>query len=416
MKRQRSFIGVLALGLLLVLAVGLSQVQGAAPPAASASGETEFGAAAVVDNRIPIQGRLTNDGGSPLTGSYIIRFRLYDDTDTVLCEDIHTVIVDGGLFSTYIDGCMSSDISGQQLFLGIKVGDDAEMTERQPIYPVPYALSLRPGAIIDDTDSYVEMNRYDSSGVFPTRYGVYATADAGGTVRASGVYGRSDGGHGVDGYSEGGFGVNGYSHNVGVRGASDTGSGVVGVSDSGPGVECYSDSGAALAVSGTGIIQSSARSYLWISGNGLRARYEADTTVIDLDSAGGAIISPGTNLVEDKYVMLPVTVVGPLYGQNVTISGLDIYWRGDTEFDGISWVGLRRQIGVGTHITLVNDSTDRTCEDSVVPQGCTIHYDITSNNVLSPDSGVFYLVLGLKFGGELTWIQIGGARLTLEHD
>jgi hypothetical protein len=61
----------------------------------------------------------------------------------------------------------------------MKVGSGEEMTERQPIYPVPYALSLRPGAIINDTSSHVQLNRYDASGVIPARYGICATANDG---------------------------------------------------------------------------------------------------------------------------------------------------------------------------------------------------------------------------------------------
>ena len=44
------------------------------------------------------------------------------------------------------------------------------------------------------------------------------------------------------------------------------------------------------------------------------------------------------------------------------------------------------------------------------------HYDPTSNNVLTADSGILYLTLELAFSGSTTWVEIGGVRLTLEHN
>lgn len=121
--------------------------------------------------------------------------------------------------------------------------------------------------------------------------------------------------------------------------------------------------------------------------------------------------------------MLPITVPGPLYGQDVTISDLDIYWKGETEFDAISAVIMRRQTGVCSSASCYDDiifdvgGAGFTCQDGVVPEeGCTVHYDATSNNVLTTDSGILYLTLGLNFNSDTSWINIGGVRLTLEHD
>ena len=62
------------------------------------------------------------------------------------------------------------------------------------------------------------------------------------------------------------------------------------------------------------------------------------------------------------------------------------------------------------------DSADHVCELANEPTGCTVHYDLTDNNILSPTSGVLYLTLELAFSGEASPIDIGGARLTLEYD
>jgi len=138
---------------LLALALGLTQAQGPEPEG-EVDAEGEVGAAAV-GAVIPIQGRLTDANGTPLDGTHTITFTLYTSSGggTILCQDEDPVDVNNGLFNAYMDHCTSADINGQQLYLGIQVGGDPEMTPRKPIYPVPYAWSLRPGAVISNTSS-----------------------------------------------------------------------------------------------------------------------------------------------------------------------------------------------------------------------------------------------------------------------
>lgn len=111
----------------------------------------------IVDDIIQVQGRLTDETGVALNGSFSIRAALYDVSSggTARCSDTDTVAVDNGLFTLNMDFCTLDDINGDRLYLGIKVGTDAEMTPRQVIYPVPYAMALRPGAIIKGADSYI---------------------------------------------------------------------------------------------------------------------------------------------------------------------------------------------------------------------------------------------------------------------
>jgi hypothetical protein len=112
---------------------------------------------AVVDNVIPIQGRLTDASGNPLNGTYNIVASIYD-TETggvARCADLASVTVENGLFNMNIDTCNFSDINGDQLWLGIQAGTDPMMTPRQPIYPVPYAFTVRPGTTIKGATSYL---------------------------------------------------------------------------------------------------------------------------------------------------------------------------------------------------------------------------------------------------------------------
>lgn len=155
MKNPRILVGLLVMGLVLALAAGVLQAQG--PDQEDDAGAAEVEAGAAVSSVVPIQGRLTDASGNPLDGSYSVTARLYavGTGGTALCEDTDTVNADNGLFNMKMSFCSASDIDGKSLYLGIKVGSDPEMTPRQAIYPVPYAWTVKPGAIIKGADSYL---------------------------------------------------------------------------------------------------------------------------------------------------------------------------------------------------------------------------------------------------------------------
>ncbi len=346
-----------------------------------------------VQSYFPVQGRLTDASGNPLDGSFSITFRLYDvyTGGTALCSDTNTVKVSNGLFSTEVWGNCAGSIKGAQLYLSIEVESNGEMDPRQPIFAVPYAWSLRPGAVIIGSvgpEAILHVENTDPNGRGLRAYELSTTGVNYALVAAA--------------KSPDGFG--GYIYNNG----------------GGTGLRAESNTGAAIQATGSGIIQSSALSYVWISGSGLKPYHQADSTIIDMDTIGGAKIYRGATG-GDKNVMLPITITGPLYGQNVKVIGMDVYFLCDTSFDVITATLLRRQTGVcGTaacYVNLINDGTDINCDDAVSPTGCSHHWDITSvNNVLTADSGVLYLTFQLAFNSNTSWVEIGGVRLTLAHD
>jgi hypothetical protein len=118
----------------------------------SVSGSGGALAASSVTSSINYQGRLTDSSGNPPNLDKIsMTFKLYDSASgkTALATDTHLVTVTDGLFSTNIT-FDPSYFDGQALWLGIKLeGEASEMTPRQELRPVPYALSLRPGAVIN---------------------------------------------------------------------------------------------------------------------------------------------------------------------------------------------------------------------------------------------------------------------------
>jgi hypothetical protein len=179
MKGSRLLNLVLILIALLALSVGWAQAQeqNADEDAQPYGGET---VAAVLEDAIPIQGRLTDASGSPLSGDHSVTFSLYDDplAGTLLCSTNYDPLpMNNGLFSVTVTGCTDSDISGNQLYLGVQVDADAEMTPRQPIYAVPYARSLRPGADISgEVDSGSILALYNTSTVDGSK-GLWAAAE-----------------------------------------------------------------------------------------------------------------------------------------------------------------------------------------------------------------------------------------------
>jgi hypothetical protein len=406
--KQRSALLTSMLAALLLLAVtaGLSLAQG---PGSSAETDREgpTNPDVVVPGAIPIQGRLTSASGAPLNGTYTMTFRLYEvETGGVaLCTDTNSVPVQNGLFNSYIDYCYDGTLWGQKVWFSVQLQGDAEMTPRQVIYPVPYALGLVPGVVI--SASHANPFSVKTTAASGRALEGLATSSTGTNY---GVYGTSNS---PDGYA-------GYFYNsgsgIGMSSISVAGTAIVAGSLGGPTIRTNSSTGTALALEGTGRLTSTAKSYIWISGNGVRPWHHNDTTYIDMDTIGGAKVYPGATA-SARVVMLPITVPGPLYGQNVRVSALDVYWNADLDNDAITAVLLRRQTGVcdttACYDSILFDTVDHTC---LTATGCTLHYALTTDNTLTTSAGALYLAIEMMAGANDSYIQIGGVRLTLEHD
>jgi hypothetical protein len=211
MKGYRFPYLILTLTLLLVLSVGWAQAQDKGPDE-----EVSQPQGAVLANPIPIQGRLTDASGVPLTGNHSVTFRLYDDlvVGAILCSTNYNPLpMTNGLFNITVSGCDDTDIDGDQLYLGVQVDADAEMSPRQPIYAVPYARSLRPGADIrGEVGGSSTLSLYNTS-ISDSSKGLYAEV-LGASGITFGVIGRS---HSPDGYG-------GYFYNTGAAGVGLFGS------------------------------------------------------------------------------------------------------------------------------------------------------------------------------------------------
>jgi hypothetical protein len=114
------------------------------------------------------QGRLLNTDGTPATGSVSMTFSLYDSSTatTPIWTETQSVTLDGGYFSVQLGSMTSlssaatltSDLAkGVGLFLGLTVGTDSEMTPREEVTTVPYAMVAQ-NAIGDITPHSVAVN------------------------------------------------------------------------------------------------------------------------------------------------------------------------------------------------------------------------------------------------------------------
>lgn len=125
----------------VLVLIGVNQVR-AAPSPAAATLNTSL-------NTITYQGRLTDTNGTPLSGAYVITFRLYDVATggTALWSEYwagsDSVVVTRGLFSVRLGSLTAIPTavitSTSNLWLGVSVGTDAEMTPRVQLGSAPYA-------------------------------------------------------------------------------------------------------------------------------------------------------------------------------------------------------------------------------------------------------------------------------------
>ena len=263
-------------------------------------------AVAVITNDIvQVQGRLTDASGVPINGNVTVTAAIYDVVTggVARCTDSDPVTAVNGLFTMEMDFCTASDFNGDQLYLGIKVGTDAEMTPRQAIYAVPYAWGLRPGAIVKGADSTI-----------------------------------------------------------------------------------------------------------FVPGSALVRNLNTDTTRWDIQANGAARVWRGATA-GTKVIYFPVTLPGVLYGQDVTIKQVRVYYRNQNGTNNyITETDLYVQTDADSWLQIVSDTANRTSNTAT-------NYTLTptQNNVLTNDQGILGLFLYLNFANDTEYIQIGGVRLTLGH-
>ena len=108
---------------------------------------------------ISYQGKLTDSQGDPLNTTVSIRFSVYAQVtggSALWTETQPSVVVQSGIFNVLLGSVSSfpSDLfNGSDRWLGIRVGSDAEMSPRQQIVSVGYALRAADADKLDGQDA-----------------------------------------------------------------------------------------------------------------------------------------------------------------------------------------------------------------------------------------------------------------------
>lgn len=143
-------------------------------------------ASSAVPSVLTQQGRLFTSTGSPATGTVSIQFSVYGAATggTALWTETQSVTLDDGYFSARLGEATAipaSVFDGSTRYLAVKVGTDAEMTPRQALVSVPYALMAN-NAVGDITPTSVSVNGttvINASGQWVGPGGVGATGPTG---------------------------------------------------------------------------------------------------------------------------------------------------------------------------------------------------------------------------------------------
>lgn len=387
--RQALLIGVFVL---LIGAVGLALAQGPEGDD-DVLPQGDVNVATSLYDVIPIQGRLLDRNGNPINGTRTIRMTLYDAETggTALCTDADGVTAVNGLFNAYMNNCTAQDLNGRQVWLGIRVGGDAEMIPRQMINAVPYAWSLRPGAIISETSTSAILSVFNRG----NGLGLYGYS-AGGGLRGPAIVAEAGGTSGIALYA--------------LTNSTDT-SVAINNRGTGPLLKGFGGDGGEdeIRVSNDGSIETKADSYIFIPGTQVIKNLSSDTTRWDVQTNGSVRIWRGSDSGSKKYVYLSIVVPAVLYGRGVDVESITVYYKcqdGSKSYIGRTY--LDKQTDADSGETVAADDTDRTSNTAT-------SYTLTVNNVLSASQGILGLRFELVFADDSTYIQLGGVRVQLGH-
>ena len=332
--------------------------------AISATNRTAFGQApdAVAEPNAPLavsqvlsyQGRLLDPStGAPKNdGVYEMTFSIYNvlTGGTALWTETKSVTVGGGAFTSLLGDTtplVLGNFDGQELFLGIKVGDDAEATPRQRLAHSAYAMFAEKAGSADTatsattagdagtldgndsadfaTSSHAHDDRYFTEGESNSAFVNTAGPDAmtGNDANAILNVTQNGSGHGIEGItsatSPGKAGVYGATASVTGAGTPNGTPGVFGRSSSSFGVVGFSNTD-------DGVYGRSNEEY------GVRAESAGSKAAIFALASGGTSTSHGVQAsgyygVSASGSSRGVSAFGPIgvYGDSSTAGGFGLY-------------------------------------------------------------------------------------------
>lgn len=190
-----------------------------------------------VSTAFTYQGRLA-DSGAPANGAYDLRFSLFDaasgGAQVGSTQSLNDVTVADGYFTVALD-LGAGVFEGDERWITVEVRPGAStdsytaLDPRTQLASVPYALGLRPGAVVNT--SQLDVPAITVGAPNANSNALVATGNGNGYAVIFGEDQSPAGGYGVYGKSGTGTGVRGESTSwAGVWGESTLASGVVGIS------------------------------------------------------------------------------------------------------------------------------------------------------------------------------------------
>ncbi len=314
------------------------------------------------------QGYLTDSSGVPVDAIYDMVARLYDAEAGGTAEwgpETHNdVPVVAGLFNLVLGSTvvLNPDVFDEALFLELTV--DGTVLPRQPLRTTAYAFGLVPGAEVEGA---------------PPAGTTYALSVANETGVATGR----------------GFFASGPQYGIYAR---ETGSGDIGI---------YTpDYVRALGY------RSGADSYVFVPGHEIIPPDGFNESTVKLDAETGGRLAIRTAAAGvNKSVYLPIQVPSVLFGQNVTIEQIQLYYElSDPNNSYITQVFLeQRDLADGTINILLNSATD--LKGTGVRSAAFTPTDAT----LSSSTGPLTFRILSNFQDTTDAVRIYGIRLRLGH-
>jgi hypothetical protein len=115
---------------------------------------------------------------------------------------------------------------------------------------------------------------------------------------------------------------------------------------------------------------------------------------------------------QGKYFVIPVTLPSVLYGTNVTVEELTVYYATSDPASYISTTQLYITTGVWTNDVVMQDLTDR---KSTHPTSYSVGPYSAGLTDLGPSVGLVTVLLEMRFADTNDTITVGGVRLRLGH-
>jgi hypothetical protein len=227
-QHQAATIGVMVIALLLLgslIPFGAALGQDGSPPTSGDAVASPDAVDAAASTIFTYQGNLKKSGQA-VNANCSFQFSLWDalsgGTQKATTQIVNNTQVQAGSFTVQLD--FGNQFTGDARWLKTEVqcagdGGYTTLAPRQPLNAVPYAIGLRPGAVLQSAASgdafYVEKNAVNSTAIHGKSTQTGGTGIFGESVSWAGVWGQSTGASGVVGISSGEFSGGVYGENTG---------------------------------------------------------------------------------------------------------------------------------------------------------------------------------------------------------